>query len=255
MSDTPKVIHVAKLREPFPPDRISWRVGSTSRDKKKGLALAYIDARDVMQRLDEVCGPENWQCDYPHAGQKTVCRIGIKLNGEWVWKSNGAGDSDIEAEKGAMSDAFKRAAVLWGIGQYLYDLESPWVELDTAERDGKVYVNGIAKNEFGKLHKLLGGKSSNQLRVNDAYPKFKEDLAQCQTVLMVEKLYRAVRDEGWPDQWLRIAVEDCARRKSEIEEAATEDDTVSAVKDAFPGARVVDQRLPPHLANSAQRPL
>ncbi|TGV27260.1 DNA repair protein Rad52, partial [bacterium M00.F.Ca.ET.168.01.1.1] len=79
------MIHLAKLRDPFPPDIIEWRVGSTSKDKSKGLALAYITARDVMQRLDEVCGPENWQCDYPHAGSKTVCRIGIKVGEEWIW--------------------------------------------------------------------------------------------------------------------------------------------------------------------------
>ena len=46
-----------KLAEPFPPDAISWRVGSTTQDKSKGMALAFIDARDVMDRLDLVCGP------------------------------------------------------------------------------------------------------------------------------------------------------------------------------------------------------
>lgn len=130
---------LAKLSSPFPPDRISWRVGSTTSDKKKGMALAYIDARDVMTRLDEVCGMAGWQCRYPHANGKTVCEIGIKVeheteNGlrvsEWIWKADGAGDSDVEAEKGALSDAFKRAAVRWGIGRYLYDVASPWVELN-----------------------------------------------------------------------------------------------------------------------------
>lgn len=130
---------LAKLSAPFAPDRISWRVGSTTSDKKKGMALAYIDARDVMARLDEVCGMAGWQCRYPHANGKTVCEIGIKVeyeteNGlrvsEWIWKADGAGDSDVEAEKGALSDAFKRAAVRWGIGRYLYDVASPWVELN-----------------------------------------------------------------------------------------------------------------------------
>src|ERR1700757_4672948 len=100
-----------KLKAPFPPDRVSWRVGSTTADKKKGLAFGYIDARDVMERLDDVCGPENWQCTYPHANGKTICSIGIRVcregeGFEWIWKSDGAGDSDVEAEKGAMSDAF-----------------------------------------------------------------------------------------------------------------------------------------------------
>lgn len=221
---TDKTIYLAKLKEPFPATCISWRVGSTTKDKKKGMALAYIDARDVMQRLDDVCGPENWQCDYPHAAQKTVCRIGIRIKDEWVWKANGAGDTDIESEKGALSDAFKRAAVLWGIGQYLYDIEAPWVTLDTNDRDGKVYVNGIAKHEFTRLHKLVGGQSSHRLRQDEAWTAFQNDLWGCTTVKQIEDLYKAVRAEGWPEQWLKQAAEECAGRKQQIIEAASDEE-------------------------------
>jgi len=101
------MLDLKALQLPFPAKSISWRVGSTMADKSRGMALAYIDARDVMERLDDVCGPAGWQATYPHAGQKTVCSIGILCGDHWVWKSNGAGDSDIEAEKGALSDAFK----------------------------------------------------------------------------------------------------------------------------------------------------
>lgn len=118
------------LKKPFPADKISWRVGSVSKDKKKAMVLAYLDARDVMQRLDDVCGIGNWQNKHPHANGKTSCAIGIKIGEEWVWKENGAGDSQVEAEKGAFSDAFKRAAVLWGIGRYLYDVPTVWVEIN-----------------------------------------------------------------------------------------------------------------------------
>jgi hypothetical protein len=225
MSD--RTIHLAALKAPFPADRISWRVGSTTRDKKKGMALAYIDARDVMQRLDEVCGPENWQNDYPHAGEKTVCRIGIKIGDEWVWKANGAGNSDIEAEKGALSDAFKRAAVLWGIGQYLYDLESPWVELDTRDHDGKTYVNGIAKSEFTKLHKLLGGKAANQLRKEGSWEELlaelRSDFADCHTTVSLTRLraeYRGkARDAGWPKQWLDLLSQEFDAQEAALEKA------------------------------------
>jgi hypothetical protein len=58
---------------------------------------------------------------------------------------NGAGDSDVEAEKGAISDAFKRAAVKWGIGRYLYDLDSPWVDLVPAGKGFKISPEGMAK--------------------------------------------------------------------------------------------------------------
>lgn len=148
------MIDFAKLTAPIAPDRVSWRVGSTTADKSKGMALAYIDARDVMQRLDEVCGPAGWQCSYPHAGAKTVCRIEILVGDHWVGKEDGAGDSDVEKEKGALSDAFKRAAVRWGIGRYLYDMESPWVKLKAV---GKSFA--IADEEHARLQGLLGKKA------------------------------------------------------------------------------------------------
>lgn len=146
------MVDFAALVAPFPPAAVSWRVGSTNQDKTKGMALAYIDARDVMERLDAVCGPAGWQRSYPHAGTKTVCRISIKVGDEWIGKEDGAGDSDVEAEKGALSDAFKRAAVSWGIGRYLYNMGSPWVAI---EQKGKSYV--IAPSEMRRLEALLAG--------------------------------------------------------------------------------------------------
>lgn len=129
------------LAKPFPDSAISWRVGSTNIDKKTGqprggknaagIALAYIDARDVQNRLDAVCGVANWSDKYVETEKgRIICTLSIRIDGEWIAKSDGAGDSDVESEKGAISDALKRAAVKWGVGRYLYDMESPWVELD-----------------------------------------------------------------------------------------------------------------------------
>lgn len=142
-----------KLSAPFPPSRISWRVGSTTKDKAKGLAFGYIDARDVMERLDEVCGPANWQNNYTGVGAAIVCNIGIRLEDGWVWKSDGAGATDVEAEKGMMSDAFKRAAVRFGIGRYLYDIPATWVEIEAA---GNSYR--IKQSEYARLEKVLGSQ-------------------------------------------------------------------------------------------------
>lgn len=119
------------LKRPFPASCISWRIGATTKDKTKCIPLAYIDARDVMMRLDDACGIGGWQCRYPLAQDGLlICEIGIFTNSQWIWKANGAGDTQVEAEKGKASDAFKRAAVLWGIGRYLYMLPNVWVPLD-----------------------------------------------------------------------------------------------------------------------------
>lgn len=144
-----------QLSSPFDPSEVDWRVGSVSlkdANNPKGMALAYIDARTVMDRLDAVCGPAGWQNRYVIEGTKTVCEIGIKCGDEWVWKSDGAGDSDVEAEKGALSDAFKRAAVRWGIGRYLYNIKTPWVPLKAS---GKSYV--IADEAMPELYRVLRG--------------------------------------------------------------------------------------------------
>lgn len=151
------------LAAPFQPHRVSWRIGSTTKDKARGMALAYVDARDVMERLDEVCGVEGWQNRYSHTEGKTVCEIAIKVNDEWIWKADGAGDSDIEAEKGALSDAFKRAAVRWGVGRYLYDTASPWVEL---ESKGSSHV--IPDRELARLRQFLGNQRPQAAEKPDA---------------------------------------------------------------------------------------
>ena len=106
-----------ELKKPFDPKVVRWRIGGGS------TALAYIDARDVMKRLDNVCG-DLWQVEYPFEG---CCRIGIKIGDEWIWRSNGAGQTKIEGEKGQYSDSFKRAAAVWGIGRYLYYLPTSFV--------------------------------------------------------------------------------------------------------------------------------
>lgn len=127
-----------QLAAEFPRNLVSWRCQTVS-SNNTGLALAYIDARDVMRRLDEVVGPENWQDRYEVHGTKTICYLSVRVNGEWIVKADGAGDTDVEAEKGSISDAFKRAAVKWRIGRYLYDIETPWVPCEVSEKNGKRY--------------------------------------------------------------------------------------------------------------------
>lgn len=144
------MVDLTALAAPFAPNQIEWRVGSTTQDKKKGMALAYLTARDVMDRLDEVCGAANWQDRYEFHGSRTICYLSIRLGDEWVTKADGAGDSDVEAEKGAISDALKRCAVKWGIGRYLYDVKSPWVEIEPMGRSFK-----IKDSEMAKLERVL----------------------------------------------------------------------------------------------------
>jgi hypothetical protein len=109
---------LTKLKAPFPVKKVKWRKGGG------GTNLAYADARTYQERLDEVMG-DGWQCRFPIVTEHgTVCEVGLLIDGEWRWRSNGAGATNIEGEKGQFTDAFKRACSMWGVGKYLYALPS-----------------------------------------------------------------------------------------------------------------------------------
>lgn len=133
----------AELSAPFPADEIKWRIGATDNkdNPTTGIPLAYIDARAVMERLDAVVGPENWWDEYEetHSG-RVICKLTLRRGDgtdDYIPKSDGAGSTDMEGEKGGLSDAFKRAAVKWGVGRYLYSLGTQWVPV---KRKGRSVV-------------------------------------------------------------------------------------------------------------------
>lgn len=121
----------AELEYPFEVEDIEFRVLRTNKAKTEGYIAAYVDSRAIQRRLDKVVGWENWQNDFDVTqsaanGEPTfVCKLSIysEEKGEWLTKSNGAGTTDIEPIKGGLSSAFKRAASMWGIGRYLYDMK------------------------------------------------------------------------------------------------------------------------------------
>ena len=110
------------LKRPFPVNKIKWRPGGGGKD------LCYIDARDVMDRLDQVFGMFGWQTNYEFMGGRMICNLSVRFDSdyesgksEWITKSDGSDDTNIEGEKGGISGALKRSAVLLGIGRYLYN--------------------------------------------------------------------------------------------------------------------------------------
>lgn len=126
-------MNLKELKKEIP---YKWRVQSTN--QWGASCVAYIDARDVQDVLDGVCGPPNWQSRYEGVDGKLFCSIGLKIGDEWVWKTDCGTESNIEKEKGQSSDAFKRAAVSWGIGRFLYSLEIQKIK-EVIEDRGKYY--------------------------------------------------------------------------------------------------------------------
>lgn len=126
-----------QLKNPFDPKFVKWRVGATNADKTKGIALAYIDSREVAKRLDDVMGLDGWQKKLVGVDGGFTCAVLLKINDEWVGKENAAGNTKVEPLKGGASDAFKRAAADWGVGRYLYYLPNVWVPI---KQQGNSYV-------------------------------------------------------------------------------------------------------------------
>src|SRR5438094_9372471 len=125
------------LAAPFAPHSVRFKPAVVSGNR--ALALAYVDARVIQDRLDEVLGVEGWQDDYEClADGSVVCRLRLRLGNEWVTKVDVGGPSEQpdggDRLKAAFSDALKRAAVKFGIGRFLYRLPAQWHDYDPQRR-------------------------------------------------------------------------------------------------------------------------
>jgi hypothetical protein len=136
------MIDFTRLALPFAPEEIEWRLQQAG--EKNGRIWArvvpYVTNRAIQQRLDDVCGPENWRNEFmPGPDGGVLCGLSIRVpvqttnkttgevleSWEWVCKYDGAENPTMEGSeiKGGISNAMKRAAVQWGVGRFLYALE------------------------------------------------------------------------------------------------------------------------------------
>lgn len=223
-------LDLAALQKPFPASEIEWRVGSTNGEKTKGLALAYLTARHVMERLDEVAGVGNWQDRYEFHGPRTVCYLSLRVGDEWITKADGAGDSDVEAEKGAISDALKRAAVKWGIGRYLYNTGNIWVEIEPAGRSFRIKREEYARLEAALVRQFGEGDSARSVPTIQRLSAYRATQLMKQDVILdsidklksakgLDDMERTIRiDLGFlPLQWEELFLDRIAERRKALE--------------------------------------
>ena len=123
---------LSKLKDPFPESDIEWRPqrsGISPKGQPYAMVLAYVTNRAVMDRLDEVCGMHNWENKFePGASGGIKCILTVHTPDGARQKEDGAENTNVEAIKGGMSGAMKRAAVQWGIGRYLYNLPATFAK-------------------------------------------------------------------------------------------------------------------------------
>lgn len=104
------------LAEPFDPALVKSRQGPG------GRMLSYVDARAVMQRLDDVLTPSGWDFTSTVIPGTDIVRGELTIAGvtrvDYGYPNS---DRDEEPIKAASSDAIKRCAVMFGIGRHLYE--------------------------------------------------------------------------------------------------------------------------------------
>jgi hypothetical protein len=166
-------MNLKDLKTPFPEKDILYRIGRSGIKKDGGvwaLVLSYIDARHVYDRLDEVCGQSGWQIthrdhtvsvDGKEMVHGIISSIGINIaypdGFQWVWKEGGADSTDYESFKGCISDADKRAAVLWGVGRHLYERKEMFVKTSLTKIEGWNFAKCKGKPYWWETPK--GGQS------------------------------------------------------------------------------------------------
>jgi len=123
------------LKAPFLKTELEWRIqrsGLKGDGTPYAAIVPYVDARAIMERLDNAVGPGNWATRYEHANGGVLCALSIKIGDEWVAKTDGAevpvekdtSGQHIDPVKTSLTNAFKRAAVQWGIARELYGMEA-----------------------------------------------------------------------------------------------------------------------------------
>src|SRR5438094_2501787 len=125
------------LSAPFELTEVQFKPAVVSGNR--AMALAYVDARVIQDRLDDVLGVDGWQDNYECLPDgSVVCRLQLRLGDEWITKVDVGGPSEQpdggDRLKAAFSDALKRAAVKFGIGRYLYRVPVQWVDYDSHKR-------------------------------------------------------------------------------------------------------------------------
>ena len=210
-----------QLKAPFPVESLSWRVGNKSNWDKvnkcpkdptkpvKAQMLVYIDARDVQDRLDEVCAGL-WKNDFKEVNGRIVCNLTIGT----ITRTDGAGDTDFEGEKGGLSDAFKRSAVMFGIGRYLYNAKNfnTWVEYGKDDNDFTIVEK--AKEVLKPVAQQLGIPVQTY-----EYWLGRIDWAQCMIELegVLKNTRRNAKREGWNTGKLETIAKHAEKKKQELD--------------------------------------
>ena len=237
---------ILDLSKPLP---YEWRVQSKTKNGDKAICTSFIDARTVQQVLDDVCAKHGatWDVDYKDVCGVIFCGITIQIEADKTnnvqYESSTRWDAGnrieekttdkmyVQGGKSAASDAFKRAAVMFGIGRFLYDIAPmtlPFDGYNVIDEQGRkvydltTYIRGLAKKPQSKrkkeapktetppaekLKKLLPSQydamkkaieAGNYRSVEEALPKYDLSIGQRQVLTTAIDAAKAKANEQKP---------------------------------------------------------
>jgi hypothetical protein len=169
-----------------------WRVQSFSKFKAQATCVSYIDSRDVQDILDSSC---SWSDRYYSEAGLLFCEITIYADGREYKRTDTGSESNVDKQKGHSSDAFKRAAVKFGVGRFLYSQKMQYVTADVIKTSSN-YPNVIDAqgNKIWDLTKHINLKSPTQRTVKIPSEKLKECKTQDELKKVFLSLTRTEKD-------------------------------------------------------------
>lgn len=177
------------LKRPFDLKDIEFRVqqaGKGSDGKIWCMVLAYVDARALQNRLDEIFTPFGWEDSYEPIGDDFICTLTVEIDNKKVSKQNGASKTQVEGFKGGISNSFKRVCASgYGIGRYLYDLDTMFAETSMDKQSGSEWVRSSFKDK--DTNKFISYYFKKPQLPDFAIPRIKKEQVEELLKLMEQK--------------------------------------------------------------------
>lgn len=134
---------------------------------------AYIDARQAINRLNEVLGIDGWSNQLIETSASgLICELSLIIEGVQITKSNVGTKSNKDPEKGQASSAIKRAASVFGVGSYIYGIAP--VKLT---KKGQFFVTdkGDVLDTNEKWSSYINFKNPYKAKLSEVFYSFSED--------------------------------------------------------------------------------
>jgi len=221
------------IARPFFTEEVEWRIQRSGMkgDKAWAIVVPYITARAVHNRLDKAFDPWGWRTEFrvmevPGGTSGIICRLHYRNpdppGGTWEWKENGAGQTNIEAFKGGLSDSEKRAFEQLGGGRYLYSLSEMFAETSHSSsakcpfyaktKEGTVFywgppllpdwaVPGV-KKAVQELSEEVTGESVDEPIDYPEFDRIITSFANRPGVKALQEAQLSARKRGWGDDEL-----------------------------------------------------